>query len=134
MTSKRCYKEALNPVAVVAEIFHHYARKDPLLQYVLHSFIKSVGIYPPGSMVTLTNGQLAMVLDSLGPRLLPATTPAGEPLTQRPTVIVLRQGKSADGLAIDLNRPPVCPLEAYRVLPDYLRRAIEVEVEERALA
>lgn len=133
MTSKRCYKDALNPVAVVAEIFHHYARKDPLLQYVLHSFITSVGIYPPGSMVTLTNGQLAMVLDSQGPQLLPTTTPAGEPLLQRSAVIVMRQGKSADGLAIDLSRPPVCPLEAYRVLPDYLRRAIEVDVEERTL-
>ncbi|MDZ7640875.1 MAG: metal-dependent phosphohydrolase [Desulfurivibrio sp.] len=91
MTSKRCYKDALNPVGVVTDIFHHYAGKDPLLQYVLYSFIKSVGIYPAGSVVTLTNGQLAYVLDSRGPMLLPITTPTGEPVAQEPEIVEMSQ-------------------------------------------
>ncbi len=57
MTSKRAYKDALNPVGVVTDIFNQYARKDPLLQYILHSFVKSVGIYPPGSVIALTDGR-----------------------------------------------------------------------------
>ncbi|MFH7319436.1 HD-GYP domain-containing protein [Desulfurivibrio sp. D14AmB] len=125
MTSIRCYKNALNPVSVVSEIFHHYARKDPFLQYVLHSFIGSVGIYPAGSVVYLTNGQLAYVLDSDGPLLLPLTDSGGTPLAKEPEVIVMDRGQTGNALAIDRQQPPISPLEAYRILPDYLRRALE---------
>ena len=51
MTSKRSYKDAFNPIAVVTEIFRKYADKDFLLQFIIHSFVKVVGIYPPGSIV-----------------------------------------------------------------------------------
>lgn len=125
MTSRRCYKSALNPVGVVSEIFRRYAHKDPFLQYVLHSFIGSVGIYPAGSVVFLTNGQLAYVLDSDGPLLLPLTDTRGEALAREPEVIVMEKGQASDSLAIDRRRPPISPLQAYRILPDYLRRALE---------
>lgn len=134
MTSKRCYKDAMNPVGVVTDIFHHYASRDPFLQYVLHSFIKSVGIYPAGSVVTLNNGQLAYVLDSNGPVLLPVTDTNGETLTHKPELLTLNRGQGDQKLAIDRNQPPVCPLEAYKILPDYLRRTIEVDAEATTLA
>ncbi len=130
MTSRRCYKEALNPVGVVTDIFYHYARKDPLLQYALHAFIKSVGIYPAGSVVTLSNGQLAYVLDSSGPVLLPVTDPKGESLTRQPEMIVMgRGGNAPPTLTIDRYRPLVCPLDAYNILPPYLRRTIDADAD-----
>ena len=125
MTSKRCYKEALNPVAVVTEIFHKYAEKDPLLQYILHSFVKSVGIYPPGSIVALTNGQLAYVLDSQGPILLPVTDSQGATLATKPDMLVLDKGETSDGLKVDRRKPAISPLEAYKILPDYLIKTIQ---------
>ena len=70
MTSKRCYKDAYNPVEVVTTIVRSYAGKEETLQLLLHAFIKSVGIYPPGSVVNLMNQQLAYVLDSDGPVVL----------------------------------------------------------------
>mgnify|MGYP005840076833 CR=1 FL=1 len=124
MTSKRCYKEALNPVGVVTDIFNRYARKEPLLQYVLHSFVKSVGIYPPGSVVFLTNGQLCYVMESAGPVLLPLTDPKGEPLGTKPELLNLAKGKAPAGLAVDRRRPPISPIEAYEILPEYLRRTV----------
>ncbi|ADH85025.1 HD-GYP domain-containing protein [Desulfurivibrio alkaliphilus] len=130
MTSKRCYKEAMNPVGVVTDIFHHYAGKNPLLQYVLHSFVKSVGIYPAGSVVTLTNGQLAYVLDSNGPTLLPVTDTGGIPLSRRAEVIIPDQNQTAEGeqvIKVDRRRPPISPLEAFHLLPGYLRRTLEVD-------
>ncbi|MBU4151807.1 MAG: HD domain-containing protein [Proteobacteria bacterium] len=124
MTSKRCYKDALNPVAVVTDIFHKYAEKDPLLQYILHSFVKSVGIYPPGSIVSLTNGQLAYVLDSQGPVLLPVTNEQGETLKSKPEVVVLDRGEGS-GIKIDRRKPPIAPVDAYKILPEYLRKTLE---------
>jgi len=125
MTSKRCYKDALNPVGVVTDIFHKYAEKDPLLQYILHSFVKSVGIYPPGSIVALTNGQLAYVLDSQGPVLLPVTNEQGETLKAKPDVVVLERGEG-QGIKIDRQKPPMAPVDAYKILPDYLRKTLGI--------
>ena len=124
MTSKRCYKEALNPVGVVTDIFNRYARKEPLLQYVLHSFVKSVGIYPPGSVVYLTNGQLCYVMESDGPVLLPLTDTNGEALQAKPDLLNLAKGGAPPDLKVDRHRPPISPIEAYEVLPDYLRRVM----------
>lgn len=126
MTSKRCYKEAVNPVAVVTEIYHKYAGKDPLLQYILHSFVKSVGIYPPGSVIALTNGQLAYVLDSQGPMLLPVTDPHGDPLRAKPDIMVIENGVTrSGGYKVDRRRPPLSPVDAYKILPDYLLKTIQ---------
>lgn len=126
MTSKRCYKEALNPVGVVSEIFQKYAGKDPLLQYILHAFVKSVGIYPPGSIVALNNGQLAYVLDSQGPTLLPITDTHGEPLKDKADIIVLDKEDTTTGVKVDRRKPPISPLDAYKILPDYLVKTLQV--------
>jgi len=127
MTSRRCYKEALNPVGVVTDIFRSYAEKDPLLQYILHSFVKSVGIYPPGSIVALTNGQLAYVLDSQGPTLLPLTNSKGVPLKGKPDLVVLEQSDAKEGVKVDRSKPPISPVEAYKILPDYLLKTVHSE-------
>ena len=39
MTSKRCYKDACNPIEVVTALFNKYAKKDQSLKCVLHAFI-----------------------------------------------------------------------------------------------
>ena len=124
MTSKRCYKEALNPVEVVADIFHKYAEKDSLLQHILHSFVNSVGIYPPGSIVVLTNGQMAYVLDSDGPMLLPITDTKGTTLQKKQDMLVLVKGVGAGDIKVDRRRAPLAPKEAFKVLPDYLIKTI----------
>ncbi len=124
MTSKRCYKDAVNPVQVVTEIFRQYSEKDPLLQYILHSFVKSVGIYPSGSLVSLNNGQLAYVLDSQGPVLLPVTDACGEVLKTKQDIIVLGDGEDQT-LQVDRRKPPISPVAAYKFLPDYLLKTIQ---------
>lgn len=124
MTSKRSYKDAYNPVAVVADIFHKYAEKDWLLQYILHSFVKAVGIYPPGSIVVLTNGQMAYVLDGEGPALLPITDVQGTTLQKKQDILVLTNGEGPQGLKVDRRKPALAPLAAFKMLPDYLVKTI----------
>ncbi|VAW42063.1 Metal-dependent phosphohydrolase, HD subdomain [hydrothermal vent metagenome] len=121
MTSKRCYKEALNPVGVVADIFHKYAQKDTLLQFILHAFVRAVGIYPSGSVVSLINGQLAYVLDSEGPALIAFTDADGRPLTAKQDIMVLDKKAAERGLKIDRRKAPMDPVQAHKILPDYLK-------------
>ena len=120
MTSKRSYKEAQNPVSVVTGIFRSYANKETKLQFVLHSFVKSIGIYPPGSIVTLNNLQNAYVLDSKGPTIIPLTDKNGKALANNHDPIDLSENVS-DELKVDSSKPLMSPKDAYSFLPEYLK-------------
>ena len=121
MTSKRCYKEAFNQINVVTEIFRKYAKKDPILQYVLHAFVKSIGIYPPGSIVYLRNGQMAYVLESAGPLIITFTNPQGDTLDIKPDPMDMADTKIDENLRIDNRKSVKTPLEVYDRLPSYLK-------------
>ncbi len=123
MTSKRAYKDAINPVVVVTNIFRQFANKDKLLQIILHSFVKVVGIYPPGSVVHLQNGQLAYILDSKGPIVIPFTDRYGNTLEKEQDPININEIKVEAGFNIDRRKAPLDPVEAYKILPQYLREA-----------
>ncbi|NOX24823.1 MAG: metal-dependent phosphohydrolase [Deltaproteobacteria bacterium] len=124
MTSRRVYKEAMNPVGVVADIFHKYAHKDNLLQLILHAFVEAVGIYPPGSVVSLTNGQAAYVFDGRGPVLIPITDTDGQPLNTKQDIMVLDKSAAARGLEIDRRKPPLTPVAAHKIMPAYLKKSL----------
>jgi HD-GYP domain-containing protein (c-di-GMP phosphodiesterase class II) len=59
-TSKRSYKDAVEPAEVLADMFQVQGHFD---QQVLSAFIRSVGIYPVGSLVRLKSGWLAVVVE-----------------------------------------------------------------------
>jgi HD-GYP domain-containing protein (c-di-GMP phosphodiesterase class II) len=123
MTSKRPYEEALNPIRVVTNITRTYARKDPMLQFVLHAFVTAVGIRPPGSIVYLTNRQMAYVIDSRGPIVLPFTDPHGLPLKEKAEFIDF--GNPVDHeLAVDSRDPLISPKEVFYLLPSFLRSSL----------
>ncbi len=121
MTSKRCYKEAFNQINVVTEIFRKYAKKDPILQYVLHAFVKSIGIYPPGSIVFLRNGQLAYVLESQGPLVIAFTDIQGNTLASKPEPMDMGDKNIREDLKVDSRRSVKTPLEVFDRLPPYLQ-------------
>lgn len=121
MTSKRCYKEAFNQINVVTDIFRSYAKKDNIMQYILHSFVKSIGIYPAGSIVYLRNGQMGYVLESAGPLIIPFTDPQGKTLSNNSNPLDLSEYKSDNALKIDNRRSIKTPREVYDLLPSYLK-------------
>lgn len=59
-TSNRPYKQAEEPAEVLSEMFK---AKDQFDESVLSAFIRSVGIYPIGSLVRLKSGRLAVVVE-----------------------------------------------------------------------
>jgi len=124
MTSKRSYKEAFNPIGVVAGIFRTYAKKDKMLQYVLHAFVKSIGIYPPGSIVYLKGGQMAYVLESTGPLVLPFTDTSGFTLTKKSDPLDAGDSNTDDFSKVDNLKNIKKPSDVYHLLPSYLKSDI----------
>jgi HD-GYP domain-containing protein (c-di-GMP phosphodiesterase class II) len=126
MTSRRCYKEAFNPVGVVTEIFRKYTHKDRMLQFILRAFAKVVGIYPAGSVLSLKNGQMVYILDSGGPIVIPFTDTRGNPLKVKPEPLDLSEiaSDSENELNIDRRKPLKSPLEVFHFLPPFLRDMI----------
>ncbi|MBP7460150.1 MAG: HD domain-containing protein [Candidatus Delongbacteria bacterium] len=124
ITSKRSYKEAANPVVAVTEIFRKYANHDQFLQIILHSFVKVVGVYPPGSVVQLQNGQLAYIVDSSGPIIIPFTDRLGNTLNTPQDPVNLSEIRlKSSGFDIDRRKPLISPTEYYKVLPAFLRES-----------
>lgn len=123
ITSKRSYKNALNPIVAVGEIFRNYADKDHLLQLMLYSFVKIIGIYPPGSIAVMRNGQMAYIIDSAGPIVLPFTDIHGTTLRVQPDPIDLSDRDEADKLNIDRRMPLKSPADIYDKLPVYLKES-----------
>lgn len=121
MTSKRCYKDAFNPINVVTQLFRTYAGKDRMLQYVLHAFVKSIGIYPPGSIVYLRNGQMAYVLESDGPLVIPFTDKDEKTLAAQPEPFKIIPGLVGDDRQIDGRRSVKEPKEVHDRLPSYIK-------------
>lgn len=128
ITSKRAYKDALNPVLAVTEVFRKYANRSLILQFLVHSFVKSIGVYPPGSVVRLTNGQMALVLDGVRPIVLPFTDTTGQTLSHKPDPLDLTTPEAQEkGLNIDRREAMKSPIEAYQRLPAYLKSVLEGE-------
>lgn len=124
MTSKRSYKEAFNPINVVTQIFRTYAKKDRMLQYVLHAFVKSIGIYPPGSIVYLINGQMAYVLESDGPIVMPFTDEKATTLRHMPDPLKLDAPELDPAKRIDGSRSVKSPKDVNTLLPAYIKKIL----------
>jgi HD-GYP domain-containing protein (c-di-GMP phosphodiesterase class II) len=124
MTSKRCYKEAVNPITVVTQLFRDYAKKDHILQYILHAFVKSIGIYPPGSIVFLRNGQMAYVLETSGPIVLPFTDEQKNTLKRKPDPINIGATEVGKEKMVDSRRSVQKPKDVYETLPSFIKTII----------
>jgi HD-GYP domain-containing protein (c-di-GMP phosphodiesterase class II) len=60
VTSDRPYKAGWDPAQALSQMATWQGHFDPV---VFQSFVKSVGIYPTGSLVRMSSGRLAVVLD-----------------------------------------------------------------------
>ncbi|MCF8068210.1 MAG: HD domain-containing protein [Desulfobacterales bacterium] len=123
LTSRRCYKGAVNPINVATSIYRIYAGKDQKLQYILYSFLRVLGIYPAGSIARMVNGQLIYVLDSEGPLVIPFTDRIGNPLHRQHDPINLADAAMEDPeVALDTTRPGPSLVTSFKLLPEDLKR------------
>lgn len=125
MTSKRVYKDAISPAEVVTSLYKKYSYKCNHLQLLLHSFVKSIGNVPSGTIVKLKNKQQAFVLDSQGPVIIVITDKNGEKLKKIPDPINLSDSDLGKKYEIDPTKNLSAPMDSYNILPSFLRRMYE---------
>lgn len=101
MTSDRCYRKAEPPTAVLRHLLGESGtRFDPM---IVQTFIKTVGIYPNGSLVRLQSGRLAVVMEqsdthALAPRVrLFYSTKSKMPIPTEDVDLALDQGDVITG-------------------------------------
>ena len=96
MSSARPYRPAMSRHHALQQI---YAARDTLFQSeLIEQFQVCLSVYPTGSLVELTSGEVAMVMMQnqarrLKPRVLLLTTPEKEPLSDFMPVDLLIQGE-----------------------------------------
>lgn len=119
MISKRSYQDAVNQVTALTGLFRSYVHKDPILQFILHAFVKTLGRYPPGSIIFLKSGQMAYVLESEGPLVLPFTDINQAPLTSSPDPFSVREQTGI--LTIDSDKSIRQPKKIWNYMPPFIR-------------
>jgi len=85
MTTRQVYREAISPSKALQELYA--ARGTQFDEEYVVKFIDSIGIFPPGSVIEMVNGEVAIVLanttDKLRPRCIMILDAAKEPTFQR---------------------------------------------------
>ena len=98
LTSNRCYKNGWEPAEALRKMAEWKGHFD---ERIFHAFVKTIGIYPSGTLVKLKSGRLAVVIEQTEKSLLTPlvkaffSTKSNEPIM--PEIINL--AKSTDGIA-----------------------------------
>lgn len=71
LTSNRCYKAGWEPAETIRKMAEW--REGHFDERVFQAFVKTIGIYPSGTLVRLKSGRLAIVLEQSGKSLLTPT-------------------------------------------------------------
>lgn len=84
ITTKQHYREALSPSDALQELYSK--RGTQFDEELVLKFIDSIGVFPPGSIVEMVNGQIGIVLsttaDKLRPRVILILDDEKEPIEQ----------------------------------------------------
>jgi HD-GYP domain-containing protein (c-di-GMP phosphodiesterase class II) len=96
ITSNRPYKPGWDPALSVQKMAQ-WSREGHFDDRVFQTFVKSIGIYPVGSLVRLSSGRIAVVVDQVPGKLLaPVVATLLDAATRLP----------CDGERIDLSTSP----------------------------
>jgi len=85
MTTRQPYRDAVSPSEAIQELYAQRGKQFD--EDLVIRFIDSVGIFPPGTIVEMVNGEVGIVLsntnDKLRPRVIMILDSSHEPMPQR---------------------------------------------------
>ena len=107
MTSDRCYRDGMPAADAIRVLYQN--RGTQFDADMVEAFIRMIGIYPPGTLVELSSGEIALIV---------AVHP-GKKLKPRVEVLLDRQKQRVEPRLIDLANPPDdAPIDIAHALPD----------------
>ncbi len=107
-------RRALTPHEAMSVIYGQ--RRAQFDNLVLTTFVRSVGIYPPGTVVNLSNGTLGMVLSVNSSRPLKPTVLVYDPAIPKDGAIVVNLEEEPEVSVANTLKPADLPAEVF----DYL--------------
>lgn len=107
-------RRAMTPHEALSIIYGQ--RRSQFDNMVLTTFVRSVGIYPPGTVVTLSNGTLGMVVSVNSSRPLKPTVLVYDPAVPKDSAIVVDLEQEPEVTVASTLRPQQLPPEVF----DYL--------------
>ncbi|WP_114418308.1 HD-GYP domain-containing protein [Marinospirillum perlucidum] len=124
LTRNRSYRQALSPSRALGQLyrwrFHDFDNR------LVEKFIHSLGVYPPGCLVELTNGSIAVVHAThpdqrLNPEVRLLTSPKLKPLQDQQMLDLAQESKLDIRKALDPKEPKLEDLlkEIMRIHPDF---------------
>jgi putative nucleotidyltransferase with HDIG domain len=120
LTSDRIYHKALAPAAALKKLFEW--SKSHFNEELVHHFIRTVGIYPVGSVVSLESGRLGVVIDPDNRDLLHPTVRvvydlnAGTWLTPQVVALAPGEGKAPLDKVVRHESPQKWGIDPYAYL------------------
>jgi HD-GYP domain-containing protein (c-di-GMP phosphodiesterase class II) len=110
ITSNRCYQKGRTHLDAI-QILNKIATARQIDRNLTLGFISSLGVYPPGSIVELTSGEVAIVVESnpglqLRPQILIVRDRTKKPIAPRPLDLRdIEKDKSGQAYGIKSMRP-----------------------------
>lgn len=111
LTSNRSYARAISPSDAIKHL--HSVRDTDFQAELVEEFTQAVGIYPAGTLVELSSGEVAVVVSEyrtrrLRPRVLLLLDAAKQPLTKTRSIDLLQTTHDGDGNPLDIvtSLPP----------------------------
>lgn len=106
MTSDRCYRDGMSPADAVRILYKNRAQQFDA--DMVEAFIRMIGIYPPGSLVELNTGEVALVVSThpgrkLKPKVEILLDNNKHPVT--PRVMDLGSQTTTDGPVREIKAP-----------------------------
>ncbi|MFO7553365.1 MAG: HD-GYP domain-containing protein [Haliea sp.] len=105
ITSHRPYARAISPCTAIKML--HNAKDVDFQAELVEEFIQAVGIYPAGTLVELSSGEVAVVVAEyrtrrLRPRVMVLLDADKQPLTSMRTVDLLHETEDGSGRPLDI--------------------------------
>ncbi|MEQ9394046.1 HD-GYP domain-containing protein [Haliea sp.] len=105
ITSHRPYARAISPCTAIKMLYN--AKDLDFQAELVEEFIQAVGIYPAGTLVELSSGEVAVVVAEyrtrrLRPRVMVLLDADKQPLTSMRTVDLLHETEDASGRPLDI--------------------------------
>jgi HD-GYP domain-containing protein (c-di-GMP phosphodiesterase class II) len=107
ITTPRYDEQALSPAAAMAQL--HNMRDEEFQAELVEEFIQAIGIYPTGTLIELSTGEVGVITEQnvdrrLRPKVMLILDRDKQPVKKTSEIDLLMYTKTADGKPVDIQK------------------------------